>query len=62
MDNFPPLVSAEDKFVLMNPFTEKEIIEVIWDMELDKAPGPDGFSFHFIKSAGPSLKQILSVW
>eukprot|EP00253_Pinus_taeda_P005923 PITA_05923 len=28
---------------------EEEISNVVWSMELDKAPGPDGFSIHFYK-------------
>ena len=59
LDNIPPLVSPEDNFVLMNPFTEQEIIEVIWAMESDKAPGPDGFSFHFYKVCWPIIKTDL---
>ena len=45
--NFPGLVSDEENGEIMMPFSEKEIIDVIWSMELDKAPGPYGFSFHF---------------
>ena len=33
----------------MNPFTEEEIIDVIWSMEPYKALGPDRFSFHFYR-------------
>ena len=56
VSNIPPLISTEDNFVLMNPFTEQEIIEAIWAMESDKAPGPDGFSFHFYKFCWPIIK------
>lgn len=27
--------------------SKEEVLEVIWSLELDKAPGPDGFSIHF---------------
>ena len=47
LDNVPTLASAEDNVYLMRPFSEKEILDVIWEIEPDKAPGPDGFSFHF---------------
>ena len=47
--NIPCLVSEEDNVVLMKPFSEQEIIDVIWAMELDKALGLDDFSFHFYR-------------
>ena len=49
LDNVPSLVSSEDNDDLMKPFTEQEILDVIWVMEPDKAPRPDGFSFHFYR-------------
>ena len=36
-----------------------EIVEVIWAMELDKYPRPDGFSFHFYKVCWPIIKTDL---
>ena len=47
LDSVPSLVSTKDNYDLMKPFTEKEILDVIWEMKPDKAPGTDGFSFHF---------------
>jgi hypothetical protein len=35
---------------LGRPFTEAEIWEVIKDLPLDKAPGPDGFTGRFYRS------------
>ena len=49
LSNIPLLVSHEDNVGLLKTFTEKEIVDVIWAMELDKAPGTDGFSIHFFK-------------
>ena len=49
LDNIPCMVSEEENLELMKPFSEEEIIDVIWSMEPDKAPGPDGFSFIFIE-------------
>ena len=43
----------------MKPFAEQEIIDVIWDMESDKAPGPDGFSFHFYRVCWKVIKKDL---
>ena len=37
----PSQVSEENNVNLMKPFTEEEISNVVWDMESDKAPGPD---------------------
>ena len=47
MSNVPSLVSEEENGELMMPFLEKEIIDFIWSMDPNKAPSPDGFSFHF---------------
>ena len=38
----PSLVSAEINSGLIKPFSEQEVVEVIWGMEPDKAPRPDG--------------------
>ena len=43
------MVSEEEIIELMKPILEQEIIDVIWSMESNKAPGPDGFSFHFYR-------------
>ena len=50
------LVSTEDNSELMKPLLEKEIVDVIWSMESDKAPRPDGFSIHFYKVCWPIIK------
>ena len=43
----------------MEPFTEEEIIDVIWSMESDKVPGPDGFSFQFYRVCWTVTKKDL---
>ena len=43
----------------MEPFTEEEIIDVIWPMELDKSPRPDGFSFQFYRVFWIVIKKYL---
>ena len=43
----------------MKPFSENEILEVIWAMEPDKAPGLDGFSFHFYTACWNIIKSDL---
>ena len=42
-----PQVSDIENELLMEPFTEKEIKEVIFQMEHNKAPGPDEFPAEF---------------
>ena len=38
---------------------EEEIIYVIWSMESDKSPGPDGFSFQFYRVCWTAIKIYL---
>ena len=49
LSNVPSMVNAEDNGELMKPFSEAEIIDVIWSMAPDKAPVPDSFSIHFYR-------------
>ena len=50
----------EENEQLMKPFfSEKEIIDVIWSMGPDKAPGPDGFFFHFYKVCWTIIRKYL---
>ncbi|GLU22472.1 hypothetical protein SLE2022_385450 [Rubroshorea leprosula] len=44
-------LSEEDRILLEVEFTDDEIREAVSSCASDKAPGPDGFNFHFIKSA-----------
>ena len=39
------------------PFTTDEIDEVVKHMPTDKAPGPDGFNGHFLKTSWHIVKQ-----
>ena len=38
---------------------EEDIIDVIWSMEPDKSPGPDGFSFQFYRVCWTVIKKHL---
>jgi hypothetical protein len=49
-------VSKEDNETLMKPFTEEEINNAIWSMELDKSPGPDDFSINFYRNCWEIIK------
>ncbi|KAK9070187.1 hypothetical protein SSX86_010587 [Deinandra increscens subsp. villosa] len=42
-------ISNSQREELIQPFARMEIKNAIWDCEGDKAPGPDGFNFSFIK-------------
>jgi len=42
---------------LVEPFTEKEIYEAILQTSPDKAPGPDGFTGLFYRTAWPVIKM-----
>jgi hypothetical protein len=42
---------------LDNPFTEEEVTNVIKEMPIDKAPGPDGFNGKFFKKCWDLVKE-----
>ena len=42
-----PQVSDEENIMLTSPFTEEEIKQAVFQMEHNKAPGPDGFPAEF---------------
>jgi hypothetical protein len=42
-----PQVSEEENEVLTAPFSEEEVKMAVFDMEHNKAPGPDGFPANF---------------
>lgn len=49
-DLFIPRDDLDD---LVEPFSTKEIDEIIAQMPTDKAPGPDGFNSYFFKKCWP---------
>ena len=59
LSNIPSLVSEEENDELMKPFSEQEIIDVIWSMEPNKAPSPDGFFFHFYRICWTIIRKYL---
>lgn len=50
------MVNEEDNSRLLKPFSKDEIINAIWKMEPDKAPGLDGFSIHFYRICWDIIK------
>ena len=59
LTNIPNLVNAEDNITLLSHVTEEEIADIVWSMEPDKAPGPDGFSIHFYRKCWDLIKSDL---
>eukprot|EP00253_Pinus_taeda_P004415 PITA_04415 len=59
LSNIPKLINPEENAILCRPITEKEIINVIWAMDADKAPGPDGFTIRFYKTCWHIIKEDL---
>eukprot|EP00253_Pinus_taeda_P031968 PITA_31968 len=55
----PSLVSEEDNASLTSPVTEEEITNIVWSMDPDKAPSPDGFSIHFYRICWEIIKYDL---
>lgn len=56
MDLFEKRLSNVEIEVLDARFTEDEIKEAIWGCDSNKSPGPDGFSFAFIKENWCNMK------
>ena len=50
-------VSLEENERLALTFSEEELEEVVKDMKLDTAPGPDGFPVPFFKAFWPLVKH-----
>lgn len=52
-----PCLTLEQQKLLIQPVTNKEIIEAIKDMPKDKAPGVDGFSVEFFTRNSEIVKE-----
>jgi mannosylglycoprotein endo-beta-mannosidase len=52
-------ISPNENKILMAPFTEKEVFEAISQMDLNKAPAPDGFPAEFYQKNWKVLKDDL---
>ncbi|GKU94711.1 hypothetical protein SLEP1_g8164 [Rubroshorea leprosula] len=55
-------ISEEDRSMLIEPFTEEEVKEAVWNCDSTKAPGPDGFTFGFIKNEWEVIKADIMVF
>ena len=50
-------LTDEESLLLTAPFSKEEIDEAVSSCDSEKAPGPDGFNFMFIKSAWEVIKN-----
>ncbi|GAU47212.1 hypothetical protein TSUD_403530 [Trifolium subterraneum] len=51
------VLNNEDNSLLLEPFGEEEVREVIWSSDGNKSPGPDGFNFNFLKACWTMIKH-----
>jgi hypothetical protein len=59
VEHIPTLIKEEDNTELNKEVTVEEVKDVINQFDLDKAPGPDGFTLTFLQEiVGQSSKQI----
>jgi hypothetical protein len=54
------LASSVDLFFLEEPFSPKEIDDVVKEFPNNKSPGPDGFNAEFLRKCWPVIKKRLS--
>jgi hypothetical protein len=54
-----PQVTAEENRILVEEFTEEEVRKAVFQMEHNKAPGPDGFPAEFYQSFWDMVKGDL---
>jgi mannosylglycoprotein endo-beta-mannosidase len=54
-----PQVSPEENAILTNPYTEEEVRKAVFQMEHNKAPGPDGFPAEFYQNFWDIIKVDL---
>ena len=54
-----PQVSVEENNLLTNPYSEDEVRTAVFQMERNKAPGPDGFPAKFYQNLWDVIKSDL---
>jgi hypothetical protein len=52
-----PQVSPQENAVLSAPYTEEEIRKAVFQVEHNKAPGPDGFPAEFYQTFRDTRKK-----
>ncbi|KAL0294627.1 UNVERIFIED_CONTAM: Retrovirus-related Pol polyprotein from type-2 retrotransposable element R2DM [Sesamum angustifolium] len=54
------ILTEEEAYALIRPVTVDDVKTAMFDIEEDKAPGPDGFSSGFYKAAWPIVGEEIS--
>ncbi|KAL2235687.1 UNVERIFIED_CONTAM: hypothetical protein Sindi_1300900 [Sesamum indicum] len=54
------ILSNEEATALLLPFTPADVKQAVFDIDEDKAPGPDGYSLGFFKAAWPIVGQVVT--
>ena len=54
-----PQVSVEENNLLTNPYSEDEVRKAVFQMEHNKAPGPNGFPLEFYQKFWEVIKSDL---
>ena len=54
--DIPQVTPEENEFIITSPFIEKEIWDVVSDMEHNKAPRPYGFLAEFLQKFWEIIK------
>jgi hypothetical protein len=49
-------ISSSDRIMLERPFDREEVLQVIENLQGDKAPGPDGFTLAFFQKCWPVIE------
>jgi len=56
LDNIPDLICEHENIQLVKEISEEEITNAVWEMDPDKAPGPDDFPIRFYRHFWASIK------
>eukprot|EP00253_Pinus_taeda_P032094 PITA_32094 len=59
IDMVPSLITVEMNHLLEAKFTKNEVKDALFDMDLDKAPGLDGFTARFLQSCWQIVEKYL---
>lgn len=59
IDVVPNLITAKMNQALEDKITKNEVKEALFAMELDKAPGPDGFTPRFLQTCWKIVEKEL---
>jgi hypothetical protein len=60
MESIPHSITDQDNQILTKTVTEEEVIRVVvFHFDLDKAPGPDGFTPHFYRCCWEIIRNSL---